>query len=82
MKNTPTVGQILTNLDDLGQLWTVQAIALHWDVMDVAVIMAKTDETSWITAEYDIRRDSYGNHQYWTNSEEATQSWCSQAFGM
>jgi len=82
MAKPPTVGEIRTDLDTFGFVWTIQAIALSWDVLDVAVIMAKSDNSGWITAEYDIRRETIQKVEYQDNGEESTQSYCSRAFGM
>jgi len=77
-----TVGDIRTDLDIIGTAWTIQAIALKWDILDVAVFTAKSDLMGWITAEYDIRRETIQNVKYQDNGEESTQSYCSRAFGM
>lgn len=82
MTNPPTVGQILTDLDDLGQPWTIQSISLHWDIWGVAVIMAKADNSSWIVTDYDIRRKEYMATETYPNGEEATENYCSRAFGI
>jgi len=77
-----TVGDIRTDLDIIGTAWTIQAIALKWDILDVAVFTAKSDLMGWITAEYDIRRDNIQKVENFTDAEESTQDYCSRAFGM
>ena len=82
MRNTPTVGQILTDLDEFGIPWTIQAVALHWDILDVAVILAKADNSGWVVTDYSIQQESCKAFEIYSNAEEATQNYYSRAFGM
>jgi hypothetical protein len=82
MAKPPTVGDILTNLDEFGYPWTCQAIALKWDTLDVAVIMAKADDSSYVVAYYDIQRETARYATFYPDSEQATTELLTRAFGM
>jgi hypothetical protein len=83
---------MLTNAPKLGQTviipgnWDIpvqiQAISYKWDIQDIAVVWAKSDEYNQIVAEWDINRNSYGIVTTFANTEEAVISYVNRAFGI
>jgi len=82
MTNTPNLGEIVVIPGNYEIPVQIQAVSYKWDIQDIAVIWAKSDEYNQITAEYDIRRQEYVNVQIWTNTEEAAISYVDRAFGI
>ena len=82
MTKSPKLGEIVIIPGNWDIPVQIQAISYKWDIQDIAVIWAKSDEYNQITAEYDIRRQEYVNVQIWTNTEEAVISHVNRAFGI
>jgi hypothetical protein len=59
----------------------IVAIAASWDIMDISVIMAKSDFSGYIVAEAPIRGERYDNVTFHPNRDKAVQDFTNRAFG-
>lgn len=85
MTKVPTVGQLMENPEKGGYPVTVQAIAASWCIADIAVVLAYSDITGYVVADYDMSgrfEMPVQNGQFWATEEEAGQDWLSRAMNV